>query len=62
MENEQNKFFELEAKDIVTRNPKTVPLTAKLLEAEQLMTQHKINSLLVEENGLVRGIIQIYDL
>jgi arabinose-5-phosphate isomerase len=62
MENEQNKFFELEAKDIVTRNPKTIPLNAKLLDAEELMTQHKINSLLVEENGLVQGVVQIYDL
>jgi arabinose-5-phosphate isomerase len=37
--------------------------TEKLVEAEKMMTQNKINSLLViDENKHLTGVIQIYDI
>jgi len=44
------------------RNPKCIETGTKLTEAEQLMTQYKITSLLVIRKGLLAGVIQIYDL
>jgi len=36
---------------------------AKLIEAEKMMTRHKINSLLAtDDEGVLRGVIQIYDI
>jgi arabinose-5-phosphate isomerase len=39
-----------------------VNAATKLAEAEKLMNQYKINSLLVDENQQLVGIIQIYDI
>lgn len=52
----------IKARDIMTTNPKTVSPDAKLYEAEEIMNSHKITSLGVVENGLICGIIQIYDI
>lgn len=63
MESRQAEFFNIRAIDIATRNPKTVHPGAKLIEAEKLMTRHKVNSLLVtDDNGRLAGVIQIYDI
>lgn len=48
------------AKDIMTPNPKTIEKEIKMAEAETIMTQHKITSLLVAEKGKLIGIAQIY--
>jgi arabinose-5-phosphate isomerase len=38
-------------------------MNAKLIEAEKMMTQHKVNSLLVtDDEGELCGVIQIYDI
>ncbi len=54
------KLFSLKAKDIMTPNPKTISKTMKMAEAEELMTKHKITSLLVAEKGKLAGVAQIY--
>lgn len=61
MRNQQEGFFQLEVKDIMSRNPKTIHEDAKLKEAEQLMRQHNIHSLVVVngDNKLV-GIIDSF--
>lgn len=51
-----------QAKDIMTPNPKTIDSNARLAQAEELMNQVKIASLLVTENHTLVGVIQIYDL
>ena len=61
MDDEVN-FFQFSANDLLTKNPKTISLDAKLTDAQELMTQSKINSLLVLEKNKLVGIIQIYDL
>ena len=56
------RLFKIKANDIMSTVPKYISSDAKLIEAEKMMNQFKINSLLViDENKLV-GILQIYDL
>ena len=63
MESRQSEFFGINAIDIASRSPKTIGTTAKLIEAEKMMTKHKVNSLLVtSEDGHLQGVIQIYDI
>ncbi len=50
------------AADIMTPQPKTIDANAKLSQAEELMNQVKIASLLVTEADKLVGVIQIYDL
>ncbi|MBO5463968.1 MAG: KpsF/GutQ family sugar-phosphate isomerase [Alistipes sp.] len=63
MESREAEFFKIKAMDIATRSPKCVNVNAKLIEAERLMTQRKVNSLLVTDaDGALCGVIQIYDI
>jgi len=59
---DENNFFKFTASELMTKNPKTINYDAKLTEAQALMTDTKINSLLVTNNEILVGIIQIYDL
>ncbi len=62
MESQEENFFSLKAKDLMSQNPKSISPKAKLTQAQTLMAKNKVNSLLVaDENGLV-GVVQIYDL
>lgn len=63
MERMGSDFLDIRAIDIATRNPQTISAHAKLIEAEKRMTQRKINSLLVlDDGGRLAGIVQIYDI
>ena len=63
MESLQAKFFDINVMDIATRAPKSINKNAKLIDAEKMMTQHKVNSLLVtDDDGELCGVIQIYDI
>jgi len=63
METNEEKFFSLKAKDLMSKNPKIIVCTEKLTAASELMSQNKINSLLVtDSDGNFVGIIQMYDL
>lgn len=63
MESREAEFFKIKAIDIATHSPKSVNVNAKLIEAERLMTQNKVNSLLVtDDEGTLCGVIQIYDI
>jgi len=61
MRNQQDGFFQLEVKDIMSRNPKTIHEDAKLKEAGELMRKYNIHSLIVvnDKNKLV-GIIDSF--
>ncbi len=63
MESQQAEFFNIRPMDIATPSPKMIRPEEKLIEAEKMMTRHKVNSLLVvdEQKHLV-GVIQIYDI
>jgi arabinose-5-phosphate isomerase len=61
MDDEKN-FFDFLASDIMTKNPKTINYNAKLVDAQDLMTNYKINSLLITKDETLVGVVQIYDL
>ena len=61
MEDEAH-FFGLSASMLMTRDPKTIRHDTSLTEAQALMTEAKINSLIVTKEGAFVGIIQIYDI
>ena len=57
-------IFHLKAKDLMTRNPKTIAADSLAAEAVALMEQRPITSLFVLENGSKRpvGVIHLHDL
>ena len=61
MQRDQEHFFELTVKDIMSHEPKIILETAKLSQAENLMRKHNIHSLVVvnSENKLV-GVIDTF--
>ncbi len=62
MESMEERFFQLKAKDLMSKNPKTINSQAKLMEAQTMMAKYKVNSLLVSNNNILIGVVQIYDL
>ena len=61
MQRDQEHFFELTAKDLMSHNPKTVQETAKLTQAEAIMRKHNVHSIIVvnSSNEFV-GVIDMF--
>lgn len=61
VEGTQSNFFNIEVKDIMTANPKTISQDAKLAEIQSTFRKHKIHSLIVvnKENVLI-GIVDYF--
>ncbi len=62
IERHKTKLFFLKAKNIMTKNPRTIGKNAKVIEAEELCNRYKITSLVVTEKQRVTGVFQIYNL
>lgn len=63
METKEDEFFTLKAKDLMSINPKLIMSNEKLIKASEIMSESKINSLVVvDENRALVGIVQMYDL
>ena len=63
MESQEENFFRLCAKDIMTTSAKLISEDSKLVEASDIMSENKINSLVViNKNNELSGIVQMYDL
>ncbi len=62
MERRQEEFFALYASELMSSNPKMIESDVKLMEAQQMMSEYKVNSLLVSSNRKLVGVVQIYDL
>jgi arabinose-5-phosphate isomerase len=61
MQFNKNEFFELAVRDIMNNNPKVIIKTAKLSEAESIMREYNIHSLVVaDENNKLVGIIDTF--
>lgn len=60
----KGNIFHLKAKDLMSRNPKTIPADALAARAVALMEQHSITSLFIVENGGRRptGVVHLHDL
>lgn len=50
------------AKDIMSANPKTIQANAMAVDAMEVMEQHGISQLLVEQNGIYEGVVHLHDL
>ena len=63
MESKEKEFFGLLAKNLMSLNPKVIDESEKLITASAIMSENKINSLLVVNamNDFV-GVVQMYDL
>jgi arabinose-5-phosphate isomerase len=53
---------ELRAKDIMSKNPKSIDADAMAIEALDIMEQNNITQLLVTENGTYKGVVHLHDL
>jgi len=63
MELQEEKFFTLEAKSIMTTSAKLIYEDARLIEASDIMSENKINSLIViNKKEELLGVVQMYDL
>lgn len=61
MEKWQKEFFSHTVGDIMTRQPKSVGVEAKISEIQRLMNKHKIHSVLVSDSeGHLLGIVDRY--
>jgi len=63
MESQEENFFKLDANSIMSTSAKQILEDARLVEASDIMSENKINSLLVvNKNSELSGIVQMYDL
>lgn len=62
LQKEKEKALSLTAKDFYTANPKTMNAHAKIVEAETLMNEKKITTLIIEDEGKFAGILHLYDI
>lgn len=63
MEINETNFFNLTANDIMSMTPKTLHQNSTLTDAQEMMSQHKINSLIIiDDNSHFLGVIQMHDL
>ncbi|WP_411767120.1 SIS domain-containing protein [Winogradskyella sp. A3E31] len=52
----------LTAKDIMSSNPRRISEAAMAVDAKEIMEEHGISQLLVEDNGIYSGVVHLHDL
>ncbi len=52
----------LTAKDIMSKNAKTINYNAMAIEALDMMENNNISQLLVDEDGNYKGVVHLHDL
>ena len=57
-----NSFENLQAKDIMSSNPKTIAADVLAVHALEEMRRHNISQLVVDDNNIYAGIIHLHDL
>lgn len=63
MESQEENFFKLDANAIMTTSAKLIHEDSRLIEASDIMSENKINSLVViNKKSELSGIVQMYDL
>lgn len=62
MLNERDSFSDLVARDIMTKNPKTIQTTAMVVSAFNLLEDHKITQLVVLDGAEYKGILHLHDI
>jgi arabinose-5-phosphate isomerase len=60
--NNLDRFSKLFARDIMSKNPKLISYKSKISEAEKMMSEYKIHSLIVvDDNNKFIGVVELYD-
>jgi len=62
MEDGEDEVFRIKAYELMSISPLSISLKIKLAEAELVMDDAKVNSLLVVDESKPVGVVQIYDL
>lgn len=62
MLNERDTFTDLTAKDIMTKNPKRIQLTAMVVDALNILEDFSITQLVVVEQDEYKGILHLHDI
>ena len=63
MESQEESFFQLTAKAIMTKCAKQISKDSRLVDASDIMSENKINSLIViDAKEELIGVVQMYDL
>jgi arabinose-5-phosphate isomerase len=62
MLNENDTFTHLTAKDIMTKNPKTIQSTTMVTDALNILEDFAITQLIVVDNGEYRGVLHLHDI
>jgi arabinose-5-phosphate isomerase len=62
MLNNHDNFNHLSAKDIMTKNPKTVQLTAMVIDAFNILEDNSITQLVVKDQEKYIGILHLHDI
>ncbi len=62
MLNNNDTFTNLTAKDIMTKNPKTIQATDMAINAFNILEDNSITQLIVVDNGEYKGIIHLHDI
>lgn len=62
MLNNNDTFSHLTAKDIMTKNPKTIQSSDRVVDAFNIMEDYKITQLVVENEGSYTGILHLHDI
>ncbi|MCZ2222942.1 MAG: KpsF/GutQ family sugar-phosphate isomerase [Chitinophagales bacterium] len=55
-------FIQLTAKDIATKNPKTINPNTMAVQAMEILREHNISHILVTENNQYLGVLHVHDL
>ncbi|RDE24818.1 KpsF/GutQ family sugar-phosphate isomerase [Motiliproteus coralliicola] len=62
MQAHPHDFLNIQARTILTQNPKSIASSASVQDAIEMMNQHNITALIVtDENGKVVGVVQLFD-
>ncbi len=62
MLNDRDSFADLTAKDVMTRNPKTIAYDAMVVDAFNSMEDNKITQLIVVDNSEFKGVLHLHDI
>jgi arabinose-5-phosphate isomerase len=62
MLNDRDTFADLTAKDIMTKNPKTIQLTAMVVDALNILEDFSITQLVVVDQHEYKGVIHLHDI
>jgi arabinose-5-phosphate isomerase len=62
MLNDSDTFSDLTAKDIMSKNPKTIPSSTMVTDALNILEDFAITQLIVVDDGYYKGVLHLHDI